>query len=120
MSAEEKTNDILTLFKRSSINPIGKEKKQQNTPKIIYDDTGFVTDDAILKSIMSQFVSNKKHIQAVKKIDEGNYTKEYFEENLSHYSTKLHKVLEKCSSKKTHDDNLVLQKQEGVFTLDFS
>ena len=119
MAAEEKPNDILTLFKRSNNTLIKKEQEPQNTPKIIYD-TGFVTDDAVLKSIMNQFVKNKKHIEAVKKIDEGNYTKEYFEENLSHYSPKLHKVLEKCSTKKTHDDNLVLQKQDGVFTLDFS
>ena len=107
MAAEEKPNDILTLFKRSNNTLIKKEQEPQNTPKIIYD-TGFVTDDAVLKSIMNQFVKNKKHIEAVKKIDEGNYTKEYFEENkeddLFKFKVSLHQEQEPLFENKIYLD----------------
>jgi hypothetical protein len=129
MTDEKNSNDILTLFKRRGGHLPTSEKNEggqgeshspaTNTPKIIYDE-GFTTNDKVLKSIMKQFINNKKHIDAVKKIDEGNYSKEYFAEQLPHYSPKLHKVLEKCSAKKTHDDKLVLDHQEGIFVLDFS
>ena len=119
MTDEKNSNDILTLFKRRNKVNSPSIEETANTPKIIYDE-GFTTNDKVLKSIMKQFINNKKHIDAVKKIDEGNYSKEYFAEQLPHYSPKLHKVLEKCSAKKTHDDKLVLDHQEGIFVLDFS
>lgn len=120
MNKEENSNDILSIFKRCSVGGGDiVEEKQKNTENIIYDG-GFNTDDKVFKSILTQFLKNKKHIQAVKKIDSGDYTKEYFEENLPHYSSKLHEVLTKCSNKKQHDDNLTLHREEGVFVLDFS
>jgi len=115
MTDENNSNDIITLFKRSQTENEIVAEPPKNTAK--YIDT---QEDKVFKSIMKQFVSNKKHIEAVKKIDTGDYTKEYFEENLPHYSPKLHEVLEKCSKKKTHDDKQVLAHKEGNYTLDFS
>lgn len=123
MAKENISNDIITLFKRSNTifdeDEDIKEEEEQNVPKIIYDE-GFKTDDIIVNSIITQFLNSKKHIDAVKKIDTGTYSKEYFLENLPHYNPKLHEVLEKCSKKKTHDDNAGLKINKGNFTLDFS
>ena len=119
MTEHKNPNDIITLFERLDTDDNNKEDKPIiEQPKNIakYIDK----EDKVFKAIMKQFVSNKKHIEAVKKIDTGDYTKEYFEENLPHYSPKLHEVLEKCSKKKTHDDKQVLAHKEGNFILDFS
>lgn len=119
MDEEKKPYDLLSLFQRCGIeNEEVKEKKEFNKPNIVYDE-GFKTDDKVLNCIMKQFLNTKKHIQAVKKIDEGDYTKEYFEENLKHYNPKLHKVLEKCSYEKSHDDKLTLNKKEGDVVVSF-
>jgi len=109
MTEHKNPNDIITLFERLDTDN-NKEDKEDEVFK----------EDKVFKAIMKQFVSNKKHIEAVKKIDTGDYTKEYFEENLPHYSPKLHEVLEKCSKKKTHDDKQVLSYKEGNYILDFS
>ena len=109
MTEHKNPNDIITLFERLDTDN-NKEDKEDEVFK----------EDKVFKAIMKQFVSNKKHIEAVKKIDTGDYTKEYFEENLPHYSPKLHEVLEKCSKKKTHDDKQVLKYKEGNYILDFS
>ena len=120
MTEHKNPNDILILilFERLDTDNNKEDKPIIEQPKNIakYIDK----EDKVFKAIMKQFVSNKKHIEAVKKIDTGDYTKEYFEENLPHYSPKLHEVLEKCSKKKTHDDKQVLAHKEGNFILDFS
>ena len=118
MSNDKNSNDIITLFQRSKAEDEIIQEQPKNTAK--YIDTDEAQEDKIFKAIMKQFIGNKKHIEAVKKIDTGNYTKEYFEENLPHYSSKLHDVLEKCSKKKTHDDKQVLAHKEGNFILHFS
>ena len=118
MTEDKNSNDIITLFKRSQTENEIVTEQPKNTAK--YIDKDEAQEDKIFRAIMKQFVSNKKHIEAVKKIDTGDYTKEYFEENLPHYSPKLHEVLEKCSKKKTHDDKQVLAHKEGNYTLDFS
>jgi len=118
MNEQKNSNEILSLFERCKIENEEVVEEPKNIPKIVYDE-GFKTNDKVLDGIMKQFISNKKHIEAVKKIDEGDYTKEYFEENLPHYSPKLHNVLEKCSSKKSHDDKLVLNRKEGEFVVSF-
>lgn len=111
MTEEKNSNDILTLFKRCKINNyIEEDIKEKNIPS---------HDDKVFKSIMNQFLKSKNHIDVVKKIDTGDYTKEYFEENLPQYSPKLHAVLEKCSNKKTHDDKLVLKQTTGNYVLRF-
>ena len=107
MTEEKNSKEILTIFQRC-----------KNTPVIVYDE-GFKTNDKVFDGILKQFLNNKKHIEAVKKIDEGDYTKEYFEENLPHYSSKLYNVLEKCSLKKSHDDKLALRHKEGSYNISF-
>lgn len=117
MSEIKNSKDLLLLIeRRTEKTQLG--KKEKNKPNIIYDE-GFKSDDKLLKGIMSQFIKNKKHIEAVKKIDSGDYTEEYFKENLPHYSPKLHKVLEKCSSKKYHDDKSSLDHKEGDYIINF-
>lgn len=118
MTEDKNPNDIITLFKRSKAEDEIIEEQPKNTAK--YIDTDEAQQDKVFRAIMKQFIGNKKHIDAVKKIDTGDYTKEYFEDNLPHYSPKLHNVLEKCSKKKTHDDKQVLAHKEGNFILDFS
>jgi len=118
MGEDKNANDIITLFQRSKIENTFEPPKPINISKTI--DLDEAQQHKIFKAIMKQFVSNKKHIEAVKKIDTGDFTKEYFEENLPHYSSKLHDVLEKCSKKKIHDDKQVLNHKEGIFVLDFS